>query len=311
MKKVLFGLLVVLTITLVYFLVRKNTAVDLPSDSLFEGVSGLRTFIVFGDSGTGSAEQKQLAQQMKIAAPDAVLHTGDVVYPSGSRENYQEKFFDIYQNSFSKNVFYPSPGNHDYQADQLAAYLTTFSLPEMAMLETDNERYYSFDLGTAHFIALDTNTPLIQVTSERSDDMLDWLRTDLEKNKNASWKIVYFHHPPFTSGIQHGEDLRVQKTIVPILEDFDVDVVFSGHEHHYERTCQLKNGICGEQGTTYIITGGGGASLYGFGDLQNYSRVAKSEYHFVVGNISECALELKAISLTGQEIDQHMINKCD
>jgi hypothetical protein len=192
----------------------------------------------------------------------------------------------------------------------LAPYLAAFDLPSNSLNKKDSERYYSFDEGNAHFIALDTNDPLIEVSEDKSDDMLDWLESDLERHKNMMWKIVFFHHPPYTSGIEHGPDMRVRQHLVPIFDKYNVDIVFSGHEHNYERTCALRNDHCEESGTTYFVTGGGGATPYGFGPSEYFSKSKFSDYHFILVNKESCKLDIKAIGVNNQVLDIFKMSKC-
>lgn len=273
-------------------------------------------FIVFGDSGNGSAQQKQLAKVMLDYKFDLMLHTGDVAYNSGKETELQKYFFDIYSEHLKRAPMYPSPGNHDYQTQQASPYLAAFELPTNALRTKDKERYYSFDKENIHFVALDTNTPLYEVSTKVADDMGDWLEKDLSDSNSdgkKKWKIVYFHHPPYSSGKEHGEDLRVQQKLVPIFEKYGVDVVFSGHEHNYERTCELRSGKCEVgNGITYIVTGGGGAGLYGFQTKQeSYTAFRKSAYHFMNISIDGCKFHAEAIDIDKTIIDSFDISKCN
>lgn len=276
------------------------------NESQTKGIS----FLVFGDSGSGSTKQKKLASLMLKYPFDLVLHTGDVAYPYGSTEFYQWNFFQIYSEHLKRGKIYPAPGNHDYQNDGLISYLEAFNLPTNAISNSDKERYYSFDKGNVHFIALDTNTPLDQVSPARSDDMADWLEKDLSARKDIQWTVVYFHHPAYSSGSVHGGDLRVQEKIVPILEKYRVDIVFSGHEHHFERSCPIKKGVCAEGGIQYIVTGGGGAGLYDFAKDKPLTLASKKEFHFMNVVADNCQMNIEAVGEEGDVFDESMIKKC-
>ena len=67
---------------------------------------------------------------------------------------------------------------------------------------------------------------------------------------DKKWKIAYFHHPIYSSGERHGSELDLQVLVEPLFVANGVDVVFSGHEHFYER-------IKPQKGITYITQGGG------------------------------------------------------
>ena len=268
-------------------------------------------FIVFGDSGTGNIYQQKLAKVILKYPFKFMLHTGDLAYPSATVELLNSNFINQYDQHLKKSAFYPSPGNHDYQADNLRPYLDKFNLPRQALNAQDMERYYSFDYGNAHFVSLDTNTPLDQVSNNRADDMLDWLEFDLKTSQTKLWKIVFFHYPPYSSGNTHGEDLRVQQILVPVLEKYDIDLVFNGHEHNYERTCEIANNSCVPGGVTYVVTGGGGGDLYGFGENKFYTVNRDAKYHFVYAVIDDCQLKGNVIGIDNQLIDSWVINKCE
>lgn len=268
-------------------------------------------FMVFGDSGTGSFSQRILAKEMFDLRPSYIFHTGDIAYPSGTAKQLKENFSEIYRKILLSSKFYPSPGNHDYINDNLDPYLKLFNPPKVAASLDGQGRYYSVDLNNVHLVSLDTNISLDVVSEDRSDDMLDWLEKDLSQAPKSKWIIVFFHHSPYTSGTTHGEDKRVQELIVPILEKYNVNLVFSGHEHNYERTCLMLRGKCGEQGITYIVTGGGGADLYEFGKPKPYSIARSVSHHFVVFNTNKCELQARAINLEGVIIDSFTLNRCE
>ena len=66
------------------------------------------SFIVFGDSGRNSREKYALAALMPDLKPDFLVHTGDVVYPDGSRRRYRERFFQPYANLLPSVAIWPS-----------------------------------------------------------------------------------------------------------------------------------------------------------------------------------------------------------
>ncbi len=257
-------------------------------------------FLVFGDSGSGSLEQKTLASLMTKEAPDLIVHTGDLAYERGRIEEINDNVLTIYKDLFAKAAFYPALGNHDYLTENGQPFVDTFDLPE-------NERYYSFSLGGVLFVALDSNAPLDEIPSK----MLPWLEETLsEKAKQNTWVIVYFHHPAYSTGIVHGSDSRVREKIVPILEKYSVDLVFNGHDHNYQRTCEILDEKCDKSGILYIVTGGGGRDIYPVGIPDWFTQMQKSVYHFVVAEKEGCNLYLKVVDLAGFVIDKVTKSKC-
>lgn len=271
-------------------------------------------FIVFGDSGTGSRKQKELAQRMLDYPFDLILHTGDIAYNRGTQKELEENFFEVYKEHLAKAIFFSSPGNHDYLTDNLAPYLKAFELPVGILDDTESERYYSLDYSNIHFVSLDTNTPFNRASDRVTNDMLDWLEKDLkdkDTDEKKTWTIVFFHHPPYSSGKKHGSDLRVRQKLVPILEKYNVDLVFSGHEHNFERTCKIRNDECSENGVEHVVTGGGGGPVYQFGDEAYFTASRSANYHFVLVNVDSCKLDAEAIGIRGQVLDKFGLNKCE
>lgn len=277
---------------------REDKIVQLQQPNLQIDKNEKVTFIVFGDSGTGSSEQKQLAALMEVYQPNFIIHTGDLAYPIGSFENIKSNVLQVYSKLLGKSAFYPVLGNHDYLTQKGKPFLDSFDLP-------GNERYYSFKIGEVLFVALDSNDPL----EANPNQMIPWLEKLLSKNE-AKFKVVYFHRPPYSSGAVHGSDKRVQEKLVPIFEKYQVDLVLSGHEHNYQHTCKILQGKCNEKGIVYIVTGGGGAPLYSLGKEQWFSKVQKSTYHFILGKLEGCQINLKAIDISDKVFDSYNLNKC-
>ncbi len=267
------------------------------------------SFLAFGDSGTGSGEQARLAQLMTQERPALVLHTGDIVYPSGSFEGYQSRYFDVYRNLMKRSPFFPAPGNHDYQADGAYSYLTVHDLPVESVPMADQKRYYSYDWGNVHFIALDSNASLSRAANG-SGAMLSWLENDLRNNR-MFWQVAYFHHPPYASGPNERDSLSAlaRSRIVPILEKYNVPLVMNGHEHSYQRSWPLLGGQIVEEGaagTVYVTTGGGGVSVYPVFP-RPFLAFGESAHHYVRTDVNGFQMTLRAIRIDGEEIDKFTI----
>jgi len=248
---------------------------NLTSDLTFKTApdsSGLKmAFIAFGDSGSGIYSQGQVADAIGKVEFDLAIHTGDVVYPNGSDADYFKKFFSPYREWLTSTPLWPSLGNHDIMSGNGAPYLENFALPNG---NNAKERYYSFDWGHAHFVSLSTGDSL---QSQPPSPQYTWLADDLAQSA-ATWKFVFFHEPIFATG-SHKERQDLDH-LAGLFTNHDVDVVFQGHNHHYERLDQYQG-----QGPIYIVTGGGGAILYpsifGRHKSANTSLVFEVKHHFV------------------------------
>jgi hypothetical protein len=157
--------------------------------------------------------------------PGTVMAVGDLAYPDGTREN-----FDCYDRTWGrlKARTRPSPGNHEFHTQGATFYFSYFG----AAAGDPKAGYYSYELGTWHIIAL--NSECIDIGGCNAGSTEEkWLRADLAAHP-AACTLAYFHKPLFSSGGAHGDDPE----IVPIwqaLYDANADVVVSGHDHDYER----------------------------------------------------------------------------
>lgn len=240
---------------------------------------------VFGDSGVATTTQYEVGSEMAAWQPELLLHTGDIVYDSGTEQEYIDKMFTVYSSLLSEIPFYGSIGNHDYTTELAGPYKDLFETPTNG----DDEDYYSFNYDNIHFVSLNSN-----LDYSIGSEMYDWLDTDLAAT-NKKWVIVYFHHPPYSSG-SHGSTIDMQTSIVPLFEEYDVDLVLNGHDHSYERFDKIN-------GVQYIVTGGGGNSLYEMGTELDASALFFSENHFVGLTISADTLALEAIDEDGFVFD--------
>jgi 3',5'-cyclic AMP phosphodiesterase CpdA len=197
--------------------------------------------------------------------PDAILSLGDNTYFYGFDEEYQKGFFDQYDFLLSKLPVYTVFGNHDAGIDKNYLTYNSRSYPKphgvyFDIFDSPNKQaYYSFNLGSAHFIVLDSFDSLWeQLKSDRSNyekvwsqnsivpnPMLDWLKEDLANNKSR-WTVVAFHHPPYGTddeGSQQNNLFRawMNSNVVPIIEKYQVDLVLCGHIHNYQRSYPVKS----------------------------------------------------------------------
>lgn len=233
-----------------------------------------------------------------------MLHTGMSFTPTGD-EFYDDCYFAIYRNIVKNVPVFPSLGNHDYETDRAAPYLANFFLPQNAYNPDHKGRCYSFDYGNAHFIALDTE--LDDELGLANADQRAWLERDLANSANAVWKFIYFHRPPYSSGC-HGSSLDVRQVLAPLAQKYNVDVVFSGHDHAYERTAPILDDAASDAGVTYVVTGGGSAILTPIG-RSAWTAFSDSFSHLTKVAIEDQTLTLQAIDQDGNLRDQYVLLK--
>ena len=228
------------------------------------GTEGKYRIGAFGDCGNNSVNQRSIIDQfVKYLGKDNMdswILLGDNAYESGTDAEYQENFFEIFQDDFLKKYpLFPAPGNHDYRdidkyrgkasMGQEVAYFKNFSMPvngQSGGVASHNPAYYSFDIGNVHFLSLDSYGK--EDSAFRMYDTLsrqvEWVKKDLDANKNKTWIVAYWHHPPFTMG-SHNSDkeaelIKIRENFIRILERYGVDLILCGHSHSYERSKIMK-----------------------------------------------------------------------
>jgi predicted MPP superfamily phosphohydrolase len=245
-------------------------------------------FAVIGDNGTGQTPQYEVARQMlssRTSFPFAfVLMLGDNLYGSQKPKDFVEKFERPYGPLLDAGVrFYAALGNHDQPTNR--------SYPPFNM---SGERYYTFAKFPVRFFVLDTNL--------MDPAQLAWVE-DALADADEPWKIVYFHHPIYSDGDRHGSNVELRVILEPLLLRHGVHVVFSGHEHIYERTTPQK-------GITYFIQGSSGQLRKG-GVTPSALTAASfaDDRTFMLVEIAREQMVFQTISRTGRVVDSGVIER--
>jgi predicted phosphodiesterase len=256
-------------------------------------------FVVIGDSGTGNEYQKKVAHQMLACHErsdyEFVIMVGDNIYPWGEPGDYYEKFDLPYAPLLQRGVkFFAALGNHDVKSGH---WKRAINYPGFNM---NGHRYYTLTRsnGLAQFFALDTTT----LSGGRQDhDQLRWLERELAAS-SATWKLAYFHHPLYSSGKRHGSDVKMRAELEPLLIQGGVRVVFSGHDHIYER-------LAPQHGIYYFVTGSAGQLRRGDIDPHTGLTVKGNDQvrHFLYVEIDRNEMRFQAISQDGEVIDSGRI----
>ncbi len=276
-----------------------------PESSFRTAGDGPFRFLVFADSGDGRETQRKLAALIEKEQADLVIHAGDIAYWEGRFQQYADTFFAIYPSLLARTPLFTAPGNHDYPGDALA-YRQVFSLPRTGVPPEGWQRYYSFDWGNTHFTAIDTNTPL-EAVEQGDRTMIEWLDRDLEATRQT-WRIVYFHHPPFPSTPYKIDDPNCAlalRHLTPVLERHGVHLVIAGHEHIYQRTRSRRGGRFQDhdRGTTYLTAGGAGSQIYDSG-TGAFIANATGASHYLRIDVNGSRLDGEAIGFGPEPIDR-------
>lgn len=239
--------------------------------------------VAFGDFGTGNSNQaavaRAIAQRNASQHFDLGITMGDNFYFCGVRSVSDPKWKSRWEDFYTPLgfPFYAALGNHDYGHPPIICPFERGS-PDAEVAYTAHSkswrmpaRYYTFKAGPVLFIAIDTEG--------WSAEQLAWIQATLAasaSDPDIKWRIVYGHHPIYTSGVHLNERrisaLRAQ--LLPILKAAHVDAYICGHDHDLEHLRA--------DGMEFLICGGGGAKLRGFvGARQPISVSSASKYAFL------------------------------
>jgi predicted MPP superfamily phosphohydrolase len=248
-------------------------------------------FAVIGDNGTGEKAQYEIGAQMlawynRFPFPIVVM-MGDNIYGSDRPQDFIKKFEAPYKALLDKGVkFYASLGNHDSREQRYYKYFNM-----------DGKLYYTFKAPTedVRFFALES--------TYMDPDQLKWLEDELKKS-GEKWKIVFFHHPLYSSSQTHGSQLKLRATLEPLFVQYNVSLVLNGHDHAYER-------IKAQSGIQYFVEGSSGQLRAG--DLRKSSPLTASgndtEQTFILMEIDGENLTFNTINKAGVIIDSGAITR--
>lgn len=242
-------------------------------------------FAAFGDWGSGTAFQRMLAQRMadnyRQTLFPVVFLLGDNIYGDGDVRRLAKPYFEEpYTPLIRGGVrFWAALGNHDVRHGHMRDQMLYFKMPAA---------YYRVSYGPADFFILNTN----DFAQNRKQQV--WLAESLAKSR-ALWKIVLGHHPIYSSG-RHGSSPDLRRVLEPLLIRYHADAYLAGHDHDYERFAPIN-------GVRYIVSGGGGAFLTDFKEVQPNSRVRLRTHHFLLLEMAGQDIWLKSINRFGDVVD--------
>ena len=264
------------------------------------------SFAIISDTQSNPKVSGQVAEMAWNQRPNFVLHPGDLVGTGTDDSHWKNQFFPSMNPLISRVAFFPVLGNHEVNARNYYDYM---SLPKP-------EYFYKFSYGNTEFFMLDTNK---NVGPE--SEQYQWVDKALSESK-ADWKIVCHHHPAYSSDENdYGNlwktnkstrgDARVRK-LTPLYDKHNVDIVWSGHIHSYERTWAIRNNqvVAEGKGPMYMITGGGGGSLETAGPFKpDFQNNVRRGHHYCMVSINRGTLEFKAFDIENRLFDYLKLEK--
>ncbi len=244
-------------------------------------------FVVMGDSKLGCRQAHcKIVRELEKHPAELYIHLGDLVRTGDNTADWGD-FFRIEKNLLAATPIAPVLGNHD---QSIAGFFEKiFLLPQVT---GGTHRYFSFNYGNSLFIVLDGVGAILT-----GDTQLCFLERALQQAKvdEVEHIFVAVHSPLYSSG-KHGADPGHRAALLPLLEKYGVTAVFSGHDHHYERS-KPQNGV------VHFVSGGAGAELTPVNQQAHAARVLLG-FHFLKITVLGPTVILQAISDTGQVLDE-------
>lgn len=252
---------------------------------------------VYGDSRTNPATHAKVAEGIRAANVDLIVHTGDIVTNGKDHDSWRKQFFEPLGALARSTPWVSTIGNHEMDSENYFSYM---ALP-------GNERYFAFDFANADIVCLDSNA---WIAKGRDSDQVKWLTEHLAAKRDATWTFVVFHHPLFSA--------HATRPISPLRWDWApifldpanrVDGVLTGHDHFYARNYRMgRLAEAPEPGVLFLTSAGGGAPLYPCREFDYVAR-EKSVHHFTLFEFDGDRITVSAHDIAGNEIDRFEVTK--
>jgi hypothetical protein len=250
-------------------------------------------FVVIGDFGTGDAAELTVSSAIRSWVRerpfDALVTVGDNVYPDGSPSEFDGAWELPYGWVDDSDVaVVASLGNHDIHTDDGKPVMDLFGMPD---------RWYRRQVGPVDFFVLDAN-------DLSQEGQMDWLSSALTSS-TAAWQVLVFHQPVYSCG-KYDSKPGAQRHLLPAIQGKGVDLVLNGHDHNYQRFGPI-------DGATYVVTGGGGASLYPVDDCGEGTPdpVASNDddHHFLYVTADSSSMEGTTVDAAGDVLDMFELSQ--
>ena len=311
---------------------RPRTAAGAPADD------APVKFVAYGDFGVATMDEGLVADALWARLDDADFTAilGDNCYFYGQAHEFHKRTYPYYAGQWASRAVVPVSGNHDYlQNGSPQPYLDNFAVNQASVVPEHRGRYYSYDWAHVHFTVLDTEWTLWDTDRQ----MNAWLRADLAANQDRPWRVVLLHRAPYVnSGIG---DMNVYRELVPVFEEFGVQVVLGGHWHHYARYPTVRADVptpVADGGILYVVTGGGGYAVSGTGEYvpqddgtvvfvpgheqAHHATVTETNgatpsplvylavHHYVAWSFGDCEAHQEVLDVNRLVIDNVTISRC-
>jgi hypothetical protein len=223
-----------------------------PSDPNWNGGNG---------TATGCAHKTTAAAVINLN-PTAVLALGDNQYEGGALADYNQ----VYAPSWGqfKNITYPVIGNHEYGNAGAAGYWNYFgdrATPLQPGCRSNCNGWYSFDIGTWHIVALNSECNNVSGGCSATSPQATWLKADLAAHTNKC-TLAMWHEPYWAGGVLRSD---LVLPLIQVLYDNNADLILNGHDHLYDRYAPQnpQSQVDTARGIRQITVGSGGRDFSG------------------------------------------------
>ncbi|GAM21282.1 hypothetical protein SAMD00019534_044570 [Acytostelium subglobosum LB1] len=284
-------------------------------------------FAAIADSGTYgnvSNVMKSLSSDPDITM---VVHGGDLSY--GLKDQVWELFGNIVEPVTSIKPFMVIPGNWDVKPDAIGSFLNRYKMPlaypnptttltNGSITSTNFNMFYALPYNTAYMIMLSSYDPL-----DKDSVQYSWLLDQLvyvnDRRDVYPWLVIFLHSPMYTSSQGHGgSDLKMRELLEPLLTEYLVNVVVSGHDHGYERTYPVQGGqVLNEErnnyvkfdGTIHVLAGTGGADLDPWMDYPSWTAHRESSVGYTKFKATYDRLDVTYLRVDGSTGDSFVLHR--
>jgi hypothetical protein len=296
------------------------------NDTLWSEVADFRTFpvpgskdefefLVLGDTGTLSPDQLALAEHLNDEEAAFAIHVGDIAYPDAMPIDYTIKHFGVYAPLLKRVPLFPAPGDHDWRTNLGEPYVEAFDPP--GGHASNSPFYYAFTYGNVRFISLDSSdsqehAEAFDYVGDPSSRQYQWLLIQLSaarRDPGIDWIVVYLHHSPYSAstGIGgHGSHLPTRRALAPLMDGYRVPIVFSGHDHDYQRSRPIRGNqvVDEEDGTIYVVSGGGGGrQSFRSTGTDWFTAESEQTFQYLRATVDHYTMRIEAVNLSGNVFD--------
>jgi len=254
------------------------------------------TFLLYGDNRSDHEAHAAVVKAMQAVPSDFLLNTGDLVADGDSAADWAE-FFRIEEPLLRDRCLFACVGNHEMQGNNANQFLRYFQTGKDAA--GGRSLYFTMRWSSARFFFLNAFA-----TWGAGPDR-EWLAGELARadgEAGLAQRFVVLHQGVGSSGPHGANKDLFTSGLADLMRKHKVTLIFAGHDHIYERG--------DADGLKYLLSGGGGAPLYGkYVKKKGYdraTRVVEPVHHFV-----EIQIDGPAVKTIARRIDGSTMERCD